>query len=237
MNMDTTSAPNVSASTDPIGSAGNGNQNMKSVPVLKLIQSKTHLGPTGQLKRIKTDLSKATGKLLFNSELKLKVKMPSDNNDKKDMLNRSNRSIRIGIGDQTGDHAQQKKAVEYFYAWDLIFKDKIANDQYLDALQKLTEAQTRAYTKLGITTHFDKGNKAPELTEAQRVLYNREVSPFSFDYYEYRLSFKDPGFRAVRTKTYRTLKPIDMNSLIMQLTKKVVELPHIIQIEEVKAAN
>lgn len=183
---------------------------------LKLVSSRNHLGPKKEGLKAKTDLSSATGKLLFNNNLKVVIKdKGKDKPDNDSNSGSSDKSYTFGL--KVGQEAQQ--AGYLMLAWDYIFK--IGTDAYLEKFEALQRARASAYQELGIS---NPGSDRPELTSQQREVYNAKVRPYAFTYFEYKLSFKQPGKKAVRSKTYRSLKPMDADSIRKQLLSKASAL-------------
>lgn len=195
------------------------------VPTLKLLYNRTHIGPTTGLKVAKTELSKATGKVLFNNQLKVKaVKEKTDSNENRPM---PNDKVEIPLGT---DHAV--KATKYFLAWDKKYKGAIGSSSYQKKYTDFLSYQRSVYEILGISVSTDTKGKTvkPELTEQQRGLYNEQMRKFAFSYYETRISYKVPGVKAVRTLTYRTLKQPDLSKIYSELKALISEMDSKIQI-------
>lgn len=180
---------------------------------LKIVSSKVHLGPKNQGLKAKTNLSSATGKVLFNNNLKVVV----GNGQNQPVSNSGQSSNSMVINLNVG--TEGRDAAYYLLAWDYLFK--IGTDAYLEKFEALQQARTKAYQELGIS---NPGSDRPELTAQQREVYNAKVRPYAFTYFEYKLSFKQPGKKAVRSKTYRSLKPMDMISIQKQLLSKAKAL-------------
>jgi hypothetical protein len=182
------------------------------MPTLKLVSDKVHLGPRPSGLKAKTNLSTATGKVLFNNDLKVVIK-GTDQMSSKPIQPGSSTLIKLSVG------AEATQAALYMLAWDHVLS--IGTKAYKEKFEALQRARASAYADLGFSNSAD---KRPELTAQQREIYNAKVTPFAFDYFEYKLSFKQPGKKAVRSKTYRSLKPMEPDGLIKQLTLKAKSL-------------
>lgn len=182
-------------------------------PTLKLLQNKTHIGPVSVGGAAKASLSKAAGKIMFDSNLK--VTMKGTDEDASKISDPSKKPLVKKI-DLSQDGA--KDATFYMLAWDRLFSE-VGTPGYLKKYQEFAKMQTQVYADLGI--NLSPNSPKPELTEQQRRMYNKEMRRCAFSYYEYRLSFKQPGMKAVRSLTYRTLKPLDLDDLVGKLTSQV----------------
>jgi hypothetical protein len=208
----------------------NKNVGEGEVITLKILQNKAHNGPTKGVKGAKTNLSKAVGKIKFNNNLKLEtVKEESVVSQK------PNTSISFSY-----DLSKEKNPVEFalytFMAWDRVYGTDIGTTDYMDRLAKLHQAKAEFYEKWGIPYTPNSG-KRPVLTEAQRIDYNETVSKSSFDYYEYRLSLKQPGLKAVRTTVYRTLVPLNFEDISNRLASKRKVISTTVKIHSDKPSN
>lgn len=178
---------------------------------IKLIRNKTHIGPISHGKGIKADLSKATQKIMFNNNLKVTVKTEDDS--EKVNVTSSNKPVVLEIEPLPG--LTIVDSASYIYsAWDQICKG-VGTNSYISRYQQFHQKQLKVYSELGI--NLNPNSPKPELTEQQRQIYDQRMSKFAFSYYEYRLSFKQPNCKAVRSLTFRTLKPKDLELLENQL--------------------
>lgn len=182
-------------------------------PTLKLLQNKTHIGPVSVGGAAKASLSKAAGKIMFDSNLKITIKETGEDVNKNSDPSKKPLVKKIDLG-QNG----AKDATYYMLAWDKLFGE-VGSSGYQRKYQEFAQKQIQVYGELGI--NLNPNSPKPELTEQQRRMYNAKMRPYAFSYYEYRLSFKQPGMKAVRSLTYRTLKPQDADSLISKLADQV----------------
>lgn len=182
-------------------------------PTLKLLQNKTHVGPVSVGGAAKASLSKAAGKIMFDSNLKVTIKETGEDADKVSDPGRKPLVKKIDLK-QNG----AKDATYFMLAWDKLF-GAVGTPGYQKKYQEFAQKQIQVYAKLGY--NLGPNSPRPELTEQQRRMYNAEMRSFAFSYYEYRLSFKQPGVKAVRSLTYRTLKPQEMDNMIIKLKDQV----------------
>ena len=188
----------------------------KSEATLKLLQNKTHIGPVSVGGAAKASLSKAAGKIRFDNNLKVTVKDTDEDATKVSDPSKEPQVKKINLG-----HSGAGLALLYMMAWDKLF-GKVGSTAYQSKYQEFAQMQNQVYAKLGI--NLNPNSPKPELTEQQRRMYNEQMRPYAFSYYEYRLSFKQPGVRAVRSLTYRSLKPMDLDLQVAKLSNMVKEL-------------
>lgn len=179
---------------------------------LKLIANKTHRGPISEKKQTADKLSEAANKIRLNNNLKVEVGQVSD---AKKVSVPTTESLLISNKDVAANHA-----LLYLEAWDKMYGDPGTPD-YVSKANALSKAQAEAYKALGIQTQ---AGVRPELTEEQREAYNRMVWPYAFDYYEVRLSYKQPGQKSVRSTTYRMLQRPDLNRMRRNIQEKAKSL-------------
>lgn len=189
---------------------------------VKICINKTHMGPVseGKVAHAKASmLSAAANKVRVTAGFTIKVNTDDDKDSIK--TNSQNKSYRlIGLGDDS-PMATAQYAVLLMQAWDNVFRDDGTPD-YVKRLAAALEARAKAYNKLGINPVS--GDK-PNLTADQRVVYNSIVGPTGFDYYEYHLAFKLAGQKKfVRSKTYRSLKPLDFKLVMNKISSEVETL-------------
>jgi osmotically-inducible protein OsmY len=193
---------------------------VENTTYLKLVQNKTHFGPVSEAKvaRAKAKaLSAAANKVRVAADFTIQINKDQDSNSE----NRSNARSYVfeDIGDTPIDVT--KSAVYLMQAWDHQYGDEGTPD-YVNKLAKALEARAAAYNKLGINPN---SSSKPNLTSDQRVIYNSIVGPTGFDYYEYHLAFKIEGQKKfVRSKTYRSLRPLDIKSMLSSLGKDMRKL-------------
>lgn len=200
-------------------------------PTLKLLCNKTHIGPVSEGKVAKTELSKATGKVMFNNQLQVVVKQERTETDTKQS---PKQKIDIPLLLDPG-----MEATKYFLAWDRYHKSEIGTPNYQEKYKAFLVQQKATYESLGISIATDSKGRSikPELTEQQRSIYNKEMRPFSFSYYETRLSYKSPGVKAVRTLTFRTLNPPDLEKIAATLRVTVKGLDEKITVKRKSSVN
>lgn len=185
-------------------------------PTLKLLQNKTHIGPISLGGSAKASLTKAAGKILFDSNLKVTIKGTEEDAGKQSDPSKKPLVRKINL-----NQGGAKYATFYMLAWDKLFGQP-GSQGYQEKYQEFARMQTQVYDKLGIK--LSPNSPKPELTEQQRRMYNVGMRKYAFSYYEYRLSFKQPGMKAVRSLTYRTLKPLDIDGTIEKLSNGVKKL-------------
>lgn len=189
---------------------------------VKLAKNKAHMGPVSEEKIAlarASALSAAANKVRVTAGFTVKVNTDDQKSETK--TNSHNQSY---VFSELGDDSPQQtaeNAVLLMQAWDNTFKDEGTPD-YVEKLAKALQARANAYTKLGINpTSVDK----PNLTADQRVVYNSIVGPTGFDYYEYHLAFKLAGQKKfIRSKTYRSLRPLDLQKILSKLGTEVNSL-------------
>lgn len=203
--------------TDPSVNDGNVTSNAtvgkvsSKVSTLKIVSNKTHVGPAVKSQSSNTMLSAAANKIRLNNDLKISVSDPG--NEPKVSLS-GNKSLDIANSKGT---VSVPDAVAFMEAWDKLYGGKPGTSDYIEKANKLNAVRSQVYASLGINPQ--KGVR-PELTEEQRVAYSEAVKPYSFDYYEVRLSFKQTGHKAVRSKTYRFLNAPDLANIKAKLIKQ-----------------
>jgi hypothetical protein len=210
MVAENTNNASVRSGNPTMSGPSNGASN---VSTLKLISSKTHVGPTVKSKSSNTLLSAAANKIRLNNDLKVVVGDPGS--EPKDKSTSGSKSLVIA---NNSGQISVPDAMAFMEAWDELFGDKPGTPDYIEKANKLNAVRSQVYASLGINPQ--KGIR-PELTEEQRVAYSEAVKAYSFDYYEVRLSFKQTGRKAVRSKTYRYLNAPDLASLKSKLIKQI----------------
>lgn len=193
-----------------------------SAPTLKLLRNKTHIGPETVALAAKATLTKAAGKVMFNENLKVVI------TDTGEDAVRSDPNMAPTVMDIFSVYPSDnysRDAMYYMLAWDRVCKGA-GSPGYIKSYELFHAKQSEAYTRLGVpaTLGVDPKTKKkikPELTEQQRAIYNEIMRSVAFSYYEYRLSFKRDGVKAVRSLTYRTIKPLNEDSLVEKLNEQV----------------
>lgn len=194
---------------------------------VKLARNKAHMGPVSEEKIAlarASVLSAAANKVRVTAGFAVKVNTDDNKEVKTNSQNQS--FIFTELGDDS-PKTTAEYAVLLMQAWDNTFKDE-GTPEYVQRLAKALEARATAYTKLGINpTSGDR----PNLTADQRVVYNSIVGPTGFDYYEYHLAFKLAGQKKfVRSKTFRSLRPLDLKQILDKLSSEVLSLKNKITI-------
>lgn len=189
------------------GSASSTSNVGASVDTLKLVSSRTHLGPAVRSQAKSKLVSAAANKIRLNNDLKVGVRSATAE-PKATKDNSQSLEIRLRDG------ANPKDAFILMEAWDRLFGDKPGTEDYVKKAVQLESVRNQVYASFGIKP--ERG-KRPELTEEQRVAYSEAVRPYSFDYFEVRLSFKQNGHKAVRSKTYRYLQAPDLTGIKAKL--------------------
>lgn len=195
---------------------------VENATYVKLAINKTHMGPVSEEK-----VARARASMLCAAANKVRVtagftvKVNTDDTKSGTKTNTQNQSFLIqGLGDDSPIDTVQN-AILLMQAWDNTFKDEGTPD-YVEKLAKALEARATAYTRLGINPV---SGEKPNLTSDQRVVYNSIVGPTGFDYYEYHLAFKLAGQKKfVRSKTYRSLRPVNMATVLNKLSSEVETL-------------
>lgn len=178
---------------------------------LKIVSNKTHVGPAVKSQNNNTLLSAAANKIRLNNDLKVVPAKEEKFSPKPASGNRS-----LEIVPKSGE-ISNPDAIAFMEAWDKLYGDKPGTPDYIEKANALNKARSQVYAALGINPQL---NVRPELTEEQRIAYSEAVKPYSFDYYEVRLSFKQTGHKAVRSKTYRFLNAPDLASIRSKLIKQ-----------------
>jgi hypothetical protein len=192
-------------------------------PTLKFLRNKTRIGPVSIGISAKASLPKAAGRILFDNNLKVVIKQADGtsidaNSVKDDSRKPLVKLIKLTKGQETED------ATLYMLAWDKKYHQSVGTDNYVKKCELFVKQQQAVYDSLGVPFAPGGKGKKPELTEQQKRQYNERMRPYAFSYYEYRLSFKTPGMKAVRSLTYRSLKQFDEDKVISELAEIVKKL-------------
>jgi hypothetical protein len=209
-------------------------EQVKDLTYLKLCQNKSHMGPVSEEKVAQARasmLSAAANKVRVTAGFTIKITSDPKEETK---TNSQNQSFMItGLGDDS-PKVTTTYAVYFMQAWDNIFKSEGTPD-YVNKLTEALEARARAYKTLGINP--TSGEK-PNLSADQRVVYNSIVGPTGFDYYEYHIAFKLAGQKKfVRSKTYRSLKPLNKSQILDKLKSEVERLKTKITVASKQVTN
>lgn len=198
----------MDVNTNPNQVVGSSNAPIAS---MKIVSNKTHLGPVKGGVQKSDRLSAAANKIRLNNDLK--VTLDTVEGSKKTSTTKTSESQ--SVFDPSKD-VSPKSALIIMEAWDSQYGDPGTPD-YVRKANALSRAQLAAYASLGINPA---AGVRPELTEEQRSSYNDMVSPYSFDYYEVRLSYKQPGQKSVRSTTYRYLERPNLRQIRSLLLKQ-----------------
>lgn len=197
-------------------------EEVENATYLKLVRNKAHMGPVSEEKIAlakASALSAAANKVRVTAGFTVKVNTDDQKSESK--TNSPNQSWRITeLGDDTPG-ITAKYAVLLMQAWDNVYTGD-GTQRYVEKLAQALQARANAYTQLGINPTA--GSK-PNLTSDQRLVYNSVVGPTGFDYYEYHLAFKIDGQKKfIRSRTYRSIKPLDLDQIIRKLTNEMTLL-------------
>lgn len=187
---------------------------------LKFCRNKAHFGPISPEKANRayaTALSAAANKVRVMADFTVQVVNPKS---KEDVTTNPNKSLLLEFSEV--NPAERVAAMIYVMdAWDKLYSDD-GTPEYKEKLTAALAARSSAYQKLGINPN---SATKPSLSAEQRTVYNSIVGPYGFDYYEYHLAFKLEGEKKFqRTVTYRSLKPLGLNSMLNRLNQKAREL-------------
>jgi acetyl-CoA acetyltransferase len=181
---------------------------------MKLVENKTHFGPVSEDKVAKAkaaQLSAAANKVRLMADFT--VKISKDPTEETESRSNARSLLFIEIGSSPLEIAES--AVYIMQAWDIKYGDEGTPD-YTKKLSAALAARAEAYRTLGINP--SSGTK-PNLSADQRLVYNSIVGPTGFDYYEYHLAFKIDGQKKfARSKTYRSLRPLDISRMLSNLS-------------------
>lgn len=191
-----------------------GSSSSVALASLKLVSNKTHLGPVKERVDKSERLSAAANKIKLNNDLKVTFDS-GEGEGKTKRLTTTKTSESESIMDSSRD-VPAKVALCVMEAWDQQYSGPGTPD-YVKKANALSRAQLNAYASLGINPS---AGIRPELTEEQRSSYNDMVSPYSFDYYEVCLSYKQPGQKSVRSTTYRYLERPNLRQIRSLLLKQ-----------------
>lgn len=181
---------------------------------MKLVENKTHFGPVSEDKVAKAkaaQLSAAANKVRLMADFT--VKISKDPTEETESRSNARSLLFTEIGSSPLEIAES--AVYIMQAWDIKYGDEGTPD-YTKKLSAALAARAEAYRTLGINP--SSGVK-PNLSADQRLVYNSIVGPTGFDYYEYHLAFKIDGQKKfARSKTYRSLRPLDISRMLSNLS-------------------
>lgn len=198
---------------------------VKGKTFTKLVMNKTHIGPVSERvakARSAKALSAAANKIRMAANFKVEFsKEPQGVNQ-----NSANYSSWLFF-EQADQLVGAKTGLLLMQAWDKVYTED-GTSGYLTKYNEFIAARGRAYAKLGINP--SSGDR-PNLTSDQRRVYDECVRPYAFDYYEYHIAFKlNDTERFVRSKTYRSLEPLDLNTLSQKLMTKYREINSLVNI-------
>lgn len=197
---------------------------------LKFVANKAHMGPISEEKAMRNkakSLTAAANNIRILADFSVKI---SNDNDQKGGNDQCHSYLIQGVG-LTSD-AVTKSAFLLMQAWDKVFPGE-GTQGYMDKMGALIEARHQVYANLGIKIKLtdDKREIRPDLSVDQRKIYNASVGPLAFDYYEYHIAFKlETRKKFVRSKSFRSLQPLDISSKIRELDREVNRLQQLITI-------
>lgn len=194
---------------------------VENTTYVKLCKNKTHMGPVSEEKVAlakASTLSAAANKVRVAAGFTVKVN--TDDKPEGKAVSQNQSLLFTDLGDNSPLEAS-KYAVLLMQAWENTYKSEGTPD-YVRKLTRALEARAEAYRKLGINPTPD---EKPNLTSDQRVVYNSIVGPTGFDYYEYHIAYKIEGQKKfIRSKTYRSLQPLDIKLMLNKLASEVETL-------------
>lgn len=187
---------------------------VKDTSYLKLVENKTHKGPVSEEKVARAKaaaLSAAANKVRVVAGFTVKVEKPETEEDSKRSNARS--LLFIDIGESPAEVV--KSSIYIMESWARKYSEAGTPD-YLEKLTRYTQAQAKAYAAIGFN---GLPVEKPNLTKDQKDIYNSIVGPTGFDYYEYHLALKLEGQKKFeRTKTFRSLRPLDIKGMLVTLS-------------------
>lgn len=190
----------------------------QKVMTLKLNANYTSMGPRSMKKLANTEVTKAAGKVLNQTNLKIKVKNPEDETQKTPVSHEPMTKLILEETDLSKEETFGSEAAKYMLAWGKKYKSAIGTDNYIAKYSAFLNARKEFYTEIGMNVP-DSAKKAPELTEDQKNLYRQRLTSFGFSYWEIQLSYKVPGKKAVRTLMFRTLKKPNLDQVYDDLKR------------------
>lgn len=213
-----------SAEGAPENSQGAMNDEKKVLPSLKLVKSKRYMGPVPSNRDSRKTLSKASNKIRLNNDFKVSISSSNPNGGQ----NKGTPGFKAESTDYITESLLETKSEEEVYktalaimqAWSEVYNAP-GDDEYVAAANIVSKTRAEIYDSMGI--HPQKGVK-PTLTEEQRLVYDKEMRKVAFPYYEVRLSFKQPGYKAIRSKTFRFKNNPDLGPISAKLARKAAEI-------------
>lgn len=196
-----------------------------SIETLKIIQSRIHEGPksphAGNPSSNGSKFSTAVNKIRVDNNLKISMKSDPNRTDKDPdrQAKAESKLIPIYPNPDTGNAAED--AIAYFAGFDRWTGGKPGTDKYVEKANQFEKAKVDAYAKLGIS--YTPGDKRPELTQAQREVYNQTVYPASFNYWRVQMSYHQPGKSLVRTTEFCALSKLDLDKVLSLIEKGAVK--------------
>jgi len=202
--------------TQPTSSKTDGDKPKEMT--LKLNANYTSMGPRSLKRLANTDVTKAAGKVLNQTNLKIKVKNPEDQTQKTPVSHEPMTKLIAKETDLSKEEIFGSEAAKYMLAWGKKYKSAIGTENYIEKYSAFLNARKEFYTEIGMNIP-DSAKKAPELTEDQKNLYRQRLTSFGFSYWEIQLSYKVPGKKAVRTLMFRTLKKPNLDQVYTDLKR------------------
>jgi hypothetical protein len=207
----------------PEENSGTENVQKKGKPSLKVVKSKRYMGPVPANRDSRKTLSKASNRIRINNDFKVSLSSSSDEDKKKGKPGfkaESKDYITKSLLETKSEEEIYKTALAIMQAWSEVYTAP-GDDDYVRAANIVSKTRAEIYDSMGI--HPQKGIK-PTLTEEQRLVYDKEMRKVAFPYYEVRLSFKQPGYKAIRSKTFKFRNDPDLEPIITKLARRAMEI-------------
>lgn len=196
-------------------------------PYMIIVSVQQHIGPE-TFDRMRWDnsrkLSAAARKITLNENLKVTVtpEHAEARDEKSAALDKQYSSALAfclkGNGLITKINATQ--AVYLMQAWDILHP-AYGTTEFLNKYEQFKAVQTKVYNSLGINPQ---SKVRPVLSEADRQMYNSQVGPYGYDYWETHITYRDADGQNVVSKTFRSLKRPDLDGQVAKLAKISINL-------------
>lgn len=131
-----------------------------------------------------------------------------------------------------GDPSDQiiKKVASFFKAWDQLYPDA-GTPQYMEKQLAFETARRNTLASMGI----DPDSPKIVFTEAQKAQYYQIMKDFTFTYTRIQLTWKQPGKKKVRSKSYSYIKSdVDLNKHYARLSAKAKEIEPLVKVTRVQ---
>lgn len=212
--------PNQSVATQTTGPIAAPNSKKKeqhkvTQPTLKLVMSRTSLGPRSMARSIKASLEliPSAAKIKKQGQLVVTSAKESDDKDKDREPLPDHEVIEIPLTPGNED----AEAFLYQLAFDRFTGGNPGSEQFIKKSGNFYQARNNWYTSMGIPV--PEGRHRPELTKDQQELYNAAVRKFGFSYWQIQLSYSRPDRKAVRSKVYKNLKRPNLQGVLRKITE------------------